>query len=329
MAAVADSPVPASNSSLAVTIFHHSSPLRFATELSEFRYLVAHVLAGISECSPTFVVLAPDVSEFTISLHSNILPASAIRLLKIDTLIRAFEEDHKWQCVFQVNDVWRRHKRLAVFDMDSTLIQQEVIDEIAATLGLKEQIAAITERAMNGELDFEASLRERCSLLKGVKSSVWEDIKPRISLTPGVEELIRALKRLGYKTAVLSGGFMPLATWIAGRLGLDYVHANNLVISEDGASLTGELVGEIVHAERKREHVLAIAEKEGILLSQTVTVGDGANDLPMMGVAGLGVAFNAKPKVQAAAPAKLNRASLFDLMFVLGFSDSERTTLIQ
>jgi phosphoserine phosphatase len=212
--------------------------------------------------------------------------------------------------------------------MDSTLIQQEVIDLIASLIGVEDQVSAITAAAMNGELDFEASLRARCKLLKGVPSSVWETLKVCITMNEGVPELITALKRLGFKTAVLSGGFTPLAEWMGQKLGLDYAFANHLVVSEDGKELTGELTGEIVHAEKKRQHVLEIAEKEGILLDQVVCIGDGANDLPMMGVAGLGVAFHAKPKVQMQAPARLNSKSMLDVLYLFGISKEEQEALL-
>jgi phosphoserine phosphatase len=213
--------------------------------------------------------------------------------------------------------------------MDSTLIAQEVIDEIARELGVEDQVSAITAAAMNGELDFEASLRKRCALLKGVPSTVWETLKPRITLNCQSGELVKALKKLGFKTAVLSGGFSPLAGWMAGQLGLDYFFANNLVVSEDGQTLTGELTGEIVHAEKKRQHVLEIAAKEGVLLDQVLVVGDGANDLPMMSIAGLGVAFNAKARVQMDAPARLNSQSLLDILYLLGITKEEQEILLR
>ena len=274
--------------------------------------------------------LADDVVEVSIALAQPVTDLKQlIHATRSHSRLREVEQKQHVEIVFQIPTVYRRHKRLAVFDMDSTLIQQEVIDEIARTLGLSDQVSAITERAMNGELDFEASLRARCALLKGVKSTVWEDLKPIITLTPGAQNLINALKRLGYKTAVLSGGFTPLASWLAELLALDYAFANHLVVSEDGKTLSGELTGEIVHAERKRQHVLDIAEKEGVLLEQVLVVGDGANDLPMMGVAGLGVAFNAKPKVQLAAPARLNRKSLLDVLYLLGLSKAEQNQLLE
>lgn len=259
------------------------------------------------------------------------LPADSditLDLLRRHEAVSNFEREWNVEAVFQLDNVFRRHKRLAVFDMDSTLIQQEVIDEIAAIINIKPQIAAITAAAMNGELDFEASLRKRCALLKGVPSDVWETLKPRITLNEGVADLIRVLKRLGFKTAVLSGGFTPLTGWMGERLGLDYAFANHLVVSEDGKSLTGELTGEIVHAEKKRQHVLEIAEKEGISLDQVVCIGDGANDLLMMGVAGLGVAFHAKPKVQMQAPARLNSKSMMDVLYLFGITKEEQEELL-
>jgi phosphoserine phosphatase len=158
---------------------------------------------------------------------------------------------------------------------------------------------------------------------------VFQDLRPRITLNEGVKELITALKRLGFKTAVLSGGFTPLTGWMGQQLGLDYAYANHLVVSEDGQTLTGELTGEIVHAQKKRQHVLEISQKEGILLDQVVCVGDGANDLPMMGVAGLGVAFHAKPKVQLAAPARLNTKSMQDLLYLFGITKEEQDELLK
>jgi phosphoserine phosphatase len=261
-----------------------------------------------------------------ISISPQFLPSS--RDPASATTILQFETSNHVELVFQYDTVFRQNKRLAVFDMDSTLIQQEVIDEIARKLGVVDQVSAITERAMNGELDFTASLRERCALLKGVPATVFEEIKQLITLTNGAADLIKALKRLGYKTAVLSGGFTPVTSWQARQLGLDYDFANHLVVSDDGTVLTGEVTGDIVNAEKKRDHVRAIAAKEGILLEQVLCVGDGANDLPMMGVAGLGVAFNAKPKVQLEAPAKLNSSTLLDVLYLLGFSKTEQEELL-
>lgn len=255
--------------------------------------------------------------------------SSFLETLRRHEAISRFELEWNVECVFQLDTIHRRYKRLAVFDMDSTLIQQEVIDEIASLIGVEKEVSAITAAAMNGELDFEASLRARCKLLKGVPATVFETLRPRITLNEGVKELITVLKRLGFKTAVLSGGFTPLTGWMGQQLGLDYAYANHLVVSEDGQTLTGELTGEIVHAQKKRQHVLEISQKEGILLDQVVCVGDGANDLPMMGVAGLGVAFHAKPKVQLLAPARLNTKSMQDLLYLFGITKEEQEELLK
>jgi len=212
--------------------------------------------------------------------------------------------------------------------MDSTLIEQEVIDLIAASIGVEAEVSAITARAMNGELDFSSSFRERVKLLKGVNGDIFEKLRTVITPTKGVRELIKALRRLGVKTAVLSGGFIPLTSWLAQELGIDYAHANSLVISPSG-ELTGEVDGLIVNAERKRELLLEIAQKEGVSREQIVAVGDGANDLLMMGEAGLGVAWNAKPVVQMEAGARLNGGSLLDLLFVFGFTGEEVEMLVR
>ncbi|KAF2635714.1 phosphoserine phosphatase serb [Massarina eburnea CBS 473.64] len=299
--------------------------------LAEFFVTLTAIIPGLQEDTITSRPLQREkfcrVVEVSFSLPSP--SAVTLETLRHEEKISRFEREWNVEAVFQADTVHRRYKRLAVFDMDSTLIQQEVIDEIAALIGVQAEVSAITAAAMNGELDFEASLRARCKLLKGVPSSVWDTLKARISMNEGVPELLRALKRLGFKTAVLSGGFTPLAEWIAGILGLDYAFANHLVVSEDGTELTGELTGEIVHAERKRQHVLEIAEKEGILLDQVVCIGDGANDLPMMGVAGLGVAFHAKPKVQIQAPARLNSKSMLDVLYLFGIGKEEQEVLVR
>ena len=283
--------------------------------------------------------------------------------IRRDELVSRFEQEWDVEIIFQSSSVYRTHKRLAIFDMDSTLIQQEVIDEVARIAGVMPAVSAITARAMNGELDFEASLRERCRLLKGVGADVWEklqgsNLKGTITLTPGAAELVRCLKRLGYKTAVLSGGFMPMATWLAGKLGLDYAFANNLETTDNpfnnfssssstnsssitatgnnsinngstAATLTGELQGPVVDATHKVNLVRSLAKKEDILLAQTLVVGDGANDLPMMAVAGLGLAFNAKSRVQMEAPARLNSHSLMDVLYLLGLGAAEQRELLE
>ncbi|KAF1936493.1 phosphoserine phosphatase serb [Clathrospora elynae] len=298
--------------------------------LTDFFVTLASILPGLQQS--TIASKRLETSKFCRVVEVTFpLPSAspvALETLRRHEAVSRYEREWNVECVFQADSIYRRYKRLAVFDMDSTLIQQEVIDEIASLIGVDKEVSAITAAAMNGELDFEASLRARCKLLKGVPSSVFETLKPRITLNEGVKELVTALKRLGFKTAVLSGGFTPLTGWMGQQLGLDYAFANHLVVSEDGATLTGELTGEIVHAQKKRQHVLEIAEKEGMLLDQVICVGDGANDLPMMGVAGLGVAFHAKPRVQMQAPARLNSKSMLDILYLLGISREEQEALL-
>ncbi|GJC82652.1 phosphoserine phosphatase [Colletotrichum liriopes] len=246
--------------------------------------------------------------------------------LRRHELIYRFEREWSVDVALQPDTLWRRHPRLVVFDMDSTLITQEVIDLLAATIkdppDLAARVADITHRAMLGELEFDAAFRERVQLLKGLPASFFEQLRPVLDVTKGVPRLIKALKRLGVKTAVLSGGFLPLTSWLAGELGIDYAHANEVVI-DDAGKLTGEVKGLIVGKERKRDLLIEIAGKEGIDLSQVVAVGDGANDLLMMGAAGLGVAWNAKPMVQMEADTRLNSESILDLLYLFGFTGDE------
>jgi phosphoserine phosphatase len=243
--------------------------------------------------------------------------------LRRHELLHRFEREWNVDVILQLDTVLRRHPRLVVFDMDSTLIKEEVIDLIAASINVEEEVSAITARAMNGELDFSASLRERVKLLKGVEADIFTKLRSVITPTPGARELIRALRKLGVKTAVCSGGFIPLTSWLASELGIDYAYANSLTVDESTNTLTGEVTGTIVDAQHKADLLVEIADKEGIDRRQTLAVGDGANDLIMMGVAGLGVAFNAKPRVQLEAKARLNGESLLDLLFLMGFTAEE------
>ncbi|KAI9812249.1 MAG: hypothetical protein M1826_002920 [Phylliscum demangeonii] len=240
-----------------------------------------------------------------------------------------FEREWNVDVVVQRDTVWRRHKRLAVFDMDSTLIEQEVIDEIAKVVGVEAEVSAITARAMNGEIDFTASLRARVSLLRGVPADVFEKLKSVITITPGARELCRALRRLGYQMVVISGGFLPLAEWLADELDLDRAYANKLVVSADGSHLTGELEGDIVDGARKAALLEELANEGGIPLKQVIAIGDGANDLLMLHKAGLGVAFNAKPIVQLEAPSRINSESLLDILYILGFTKEDQEALLR
>lgn len=246
----------------------------------------------------------------------------ALPQLRGHPLLAKFELDHSLQLYIQTALTYNTPKRLAVFDMDSTLIQQEVIDLLAAHAGVEAEVSSITSRAMNGELDFSASLRERVGLLKGLPADVFESLKPSITLTPGAETLLTCLKRMGVKTALLSGGFTPLARWVGGKLGIDYIHANDLAVDSSTNTLTGKLAEScvIVDGARKKHLLESIASDLGITdPSAIMAVGDGANDLPMLWAAGLGVAVNAKPKVQLDAPGRLNgRMALEDLLFLLG-----------
>lgn len=222
---------------------------------------------------------------------------------------------------FQSDDLFRRHRRLAVFDMDSTLIEAEVIDELAKAAGVGEQVAAITERAMRGELDFRASFKERMALLKGLDVGVLDEIGASLRLTEGAETLFAELKRLGYKTAILSGGFSYFAKQVQARLGIDYVFANELEVVD--GKVTGVAVEPIVDAQRKADLLTELAHKEGLSLEQTIAVGDGANDLPMLALAGLGVAFRAKPLVRQSARHAISTLGLDGVLYLLGLRDRE------
>ncbi len=221
----------------------------------------------------------------------------------------------------QKESLYRRAKRLVVMDMDSTLIQIEVIDELARLAGVGTEVAAITERAMNGELDFEGALRERVALLRGLPATALEGVYRSIPFTPGAKTLVRVLKRLGFRTAVISGGFKFFTDRLKNELGLDYAFANQLEIV-DGV-VTGGLVGPIVDGARKAALLEEIADREGITLDQTIAIGDGANDLPMLGKAGLGIAFKAKARVREQADTHINQPNLASILYLLGLSERE------
>ncbi|WP_181016491.1 phosphoserine phosphatase SerB [Pseudomonas syringae] len=233
----------------------------------------------------------------------------------------AVAQDLNVDIAFQQDSLFRRNRRLAVFDMDSTLIEAEVIDELAKAAGVGEQVSEITERAMRGELDFSESFKERLALLKGLDVSVLDEIGASLRLTEGAETLFSELNRLGYKTAILSGGFTYFAKQLQAKLGIDYVFANELEVVD--GKVTGVAVEPIVNAQRKADLLRELAHKEGLSLEQTIAVGDGANDLPMLAIAGLGVAFRAKPLVKQSAKQAISTLGLDGVLYLLGFRDRE------
>ena len=221
---------------------------------------------------------------------------------------------------FQRDNMYRRMRRLICFDMDSTLIQTECIDELAERAGVGEQVRAITESAMRGEIDFKESFAQRVALLKGLDESVMKEIAENMPITEGVERLMFVLKRYGYKIAILSGGFTYFGEYLQKKFGIDYVYANELEIID--GKLTGRYLGDVVDGKRKAELLRLIAQVEKVDIAQTIAVGDGANDLPMLSLAGLGIAFHAKPKVVANARQSINTIGLDGVLYFLGFKDS-------
>jgi phosphoserine phosphatase len=222
---------------------------------------------------------------------------------------------------FHVDNIYRRNRKLVVFDMDSTLIQAEVIDELAKLAGVGPQVAEITDTAMRGEIDFKESFRRRVALLKGLPEEQLTKLTRELPLTDGADLVAKTLKGLGYKLGILSGGFRFVGEYLKQRLGFDYLYANELDV-QNGV-VTGRVIGEIVDGEKKAELLRELAEKENIALEQTIAVGDGANDLPMISIAGLGVAFNAKPIVRQKASSAISSVGLDGLLYLIGIHDRE------
>ena len=255
------------------------------------------------------------------SLEMVTTPSPGADIAELKGELLEISTKHAVDIAFLKNSIFRRNMRLVAFDMDSTLIQGEVIDELATLAGRGEEVRKITEQAMNGEIDFEQALRKRVTTLAGLKMDQLEGLLDSIPLTPGCSEFILALKNLGHKTVLISGGFSLFAEQLKKRLGLDYAFANELEIQ--GGALTGKLLGEIVDPERKSALLAKVAKEEGICLEQTVAIGDGANDLPMLNSAGLGIAYHAKEAVRRRAPQHLGHGPLTSILYFLGVSPED------
>ncbi len=242
-------------------------------------------------------------------------------LLEMQEAFMQLSKQLNFDISLQEDTIYRRSRRLICFDMDSTLIRTEVIDELADRAGVGEEVRAITESAMRGEIDFEESFKRRVALLKGLDVSVMKEIAESLPITEGVDRLMEVLKRSGFKTAILSGGFTYFGNYLKQKYNFDYVYANELEIGPDG-KLTGRYVGDIVDGRRKKELLRLLAQVENINIAQTIAVGDGANDLPMLSEAGLGIAFHAKPKVKAEASQSISTIGIDGVLYFLGFKDS-------
>lgn len=244
-----------------------------------------------------------------------------VDLKKMKSDFMRISSERSLDIAFQEDNVFRRNRRLICFDMDSTLIQTEVIDELARRAGVGEQVSAITASAMRGEIDFRQSFLKRIALLKGLDESVMKEIAENLPITDGAERLFKTLKRYGYRTAILSGGFTYFGNYLKNKLDIDYVFANELEIVD--GKLTGNNVGDIVDGARKAEILKLLSFKEDIHLEQVIAVGDGANDLPMLQLAGLGIAFHAKPKVKESAQHSISAGGLDSILYFLGFRDRD------
>lgn len=296
------------------------------------RNLTPGQISSVAQISQKYKLNIEKISRLTgrIPLNGTIRPSrSCIELsirgtvedeiqLKADFMNLAGQQNI--DIAFQQESMYRRMRRLVCFDMDSTLIQTEVIDELAERAGVGEEVKAITESAMRGEIDFSESFKKRVSLLKGLDESVMKEIAESLPITEGMERLIRILKKSGCKLAILSGGFTYFGNYLKDKYGFDYVYANELEI--ENGKLTGNYVGDIVDGKRKAELLRLLAQMEKVDIRQTVAVGDGANDLPMLGIAGLGIAFHAKPKVKANAKQSLSTVGLDGILYFLGYRDS-------
>ena len=228
---------------------------------------------------------------------------------------------HNIDIAYQEDNIYRRNRQLVVFDMDSTLINAELIDELAIEAGVGEQVAAITEAAMQGQLDFKQSFSQRLALLEGLDANVLQTVAERLQLNEGAEHLIKTLKQLGYKTAIVSGGFTFFGQYLQSILGVDYVYANEL--DTENGLVTGRVVGDVIDGQRKADLLRELAQREGLVLEQVIAVGDGANDLPMLNIAGLGIAYQAKPLVKASAKQSISNLGLDGILYLLGYSDKD------
>jgi phosphoserine phosphatase len=255
----------------------------------------------------------------SVEIHATLKPNGDVEGLKRTLLGVAMRSS--FDVALQREGLYRRSKRLVVMDMDSTLIRIEVIDELARAAGVYKEVSAITERAMQGEMNYDESLRQRVALLKGLDATVLDKLASELPITEGAETLVLVLKRLGYRLAIISGGFSRAADALKRRLGIDYAFSNNLEI--EGGKLTGRVVGPIVNAQRKAELVEIIAQLEGVVLDQVIAVGDGANDILMLEKAGLGIAFHAKTKLREAADTSISGAGLDAVLYLLGISGRE------
>ena len=244
--------------------------------------------------------------------------ASQIDRKALKKNLLAIAKDQKVDIALQAEGLYRRAKRLVVMDMDSTLIQSEVIDELAREKGVYEEVSTITHNAMMGKIDYDESLRQRCRKLEGLTQQDLETVLKRIKLTPGAEDLIHVLKKLGYKVALLSGGFTFVADRLKEKLGIDFAYAN--VLEMKGGVVTGLVHPPIVNAQRKADLLDVIAQQEKIHLDQVIAIGDGANDLPMLAKAGLGIAFNAKPSVRDQADLAISQKNMRSVLYLLGIS---------